>query len=341
MEYSKNFVRLNWIALVAIYLVIIAGSFVRISGSGMGCPDWPTCFGQWVPPTDVSELPEGYQKQYLEQRKKKLDKFCGVLIAFGMNKTAEKLQNDPYVLTEQDFNVGNTWTEYINRLFGFLAGNLMLGAFFWILLKYRKRKIMLISIVNLILMGFQAWFGSIVVASNLVPWTITVHMFLALVIIFLQIYLIYLISPRQQVKIHVKSWVKYLLWFVCFITIYQMFLGTQVREEIDMLVIRGYSREAWIDMIGLPFIIHRSFSWMVLILITLVAVVNEKHEKLPIIRWIFVLLAVELTSGVLLAYADMPGLVQTAHLVFAVTILGILIMFLFRGRSVTQVSSGF
>lgn len=338
MVYSKNFVRLNWIALVAIYLVIIAGSFVRISGSGMGCPDWPKCFGKWIPPTEVSELPEGYQKEYLEKRKAKLDKFCKVLVAFGMNETADKLQNDPYVLTEQDFNVSNTWTEYINRLFGFLAGNLMLAAFLWILLKYRKRRIVLISLVNLILMGFQAWFGSIVVASNLVPWTITVHMFLALVIIFLQIYLIYLISPTQQKSIEVKPWIKYMLWFICIITVYQMFLGTQVREEIDMLTKKGFSREHWIEMIGLPFFIHRSFSWMVLVLLSIVAFINEKKQKLSLIRWTYALLILELVSGVLLAYAEMPGLIQTAHLVFASAILGILMMFMFRGRSVTVVS---
>jgi cytochrome c oxidase assembly protein subunit 15 len=340
MEFSKSFIRFNWIALVLIYLIVIAGSLVRITGSGMGCPDWPKCFGQWIPPTDSSELSDDYQNYFSEKRVEKIEKFSKLLSAFGMNSTAQKLKNDPQLAIEEEFNARKTWTEYGNRLVGFLAGNVMLISFFWLLLKYRQhRKIILLAGLNLILMGFEGWFGSIVVASNLVPWTITVHLFFALVIIALQIYIIRLISPVQQNNLQISKMMRGLMLIIFIITFIQLFLGTQVRESIDELVKAGFTRKEWINLLGLPFYIHRSFSWLVLILLTYVFWKNEKSQKIKIIRWTFYMLVLGLISGVLLAYIDMPGLVQTSHLIFATVLFGILTMVIFRTRSATSVTS--
>lgn len=299
----------------------------------MGCPDWPKCFGQWVPPTEVSELPSNYKEVYSEKRAKKIEKFAKFLSKIGLKATADQIMNDPTLRVEESFNWKRTWTEYGNRLVGFLAGNFMLAMFIWILIKYRKRKLVLITLFNLVLMFLEAWFGSIVVASNLVPWTITIHMFLALVIIGIQLYVIREISPVQQKKIELNKTMKWLAVVVLAITFYQMFLGTQVREFIDELTKAGYGREAWTEHLGWAFLIHRSFSWLVLVLMTFMIWKNEKSSKTMIIRSAYVILALELISGILLAYANMPGLVQTSHLVFAAILFGILTMLVFRMRT--------
>lgn len=327
--FSKTYLRLNQFTLVFIFLVVIAGSFVRISGSGMGCPDWPRCFGQVIPPTSEAQLPKDYKEVYAAKREKKILKFANFLEKIGFSKEANELRTNKSLLIEDEFNARKTWTEYINRLFGVLAGFGVLFIFVGALRKYRKRRIVILSTVNLIVLVIQAWFGSIVVATKLVPWTITVHMFLALLIIVLQIQLIYEIQKNRKdqkvlQRFQLTKAMKWIIWSAFIITFIQMFLGTQVREYIDTLTSQGFGRETWTEKLGLSFLIHRSFSWLVLITLTILAWLNFKNKQYRFIYTSFVVLVLELISGVLLAYADMPGLVQTSHLVFACILFGTL-----------------
>jgi cytochrome c oxidase assembly protein subunit 15 len=210
-NFSTAFIRFNWIALVLIYLVVIAGSFVRITGSGMGCPDWPKCFGQWVPPTQKAQLPIDYKDIYAQKRAEKIEKFANFLGKIGFKDVSQKIKEDKSLLVEQNFNAKKTWTEYANRLVGFLAGNALLIAFIWILVYYRRRDLVLLAGFNLLLLGFEAWFGSIVVATNLVPWTITVHLFFALVIIGIQLVIIRKISTKQSQNLYIEPTLKWLI----------------------------------------------------------------------------------------------------------------------------------
>lgn len=331
-SFSRYFITLNWTTLVLIYLVVIAGSFVRISGAGMGCPDWPKCFGQYIPPTDEKVLPADYKDIYATKRGKKIERFANFLDKIGFSEVATKMRNDKSALIEQDFNAKKTWTEYINRLFGVLAGFGVLFVFVSVLRKYRSKKLVFLASSNLIILVIQAWFGSIVVATNLVPWTITLHLFLAMVIIVIQLLLVITVSKTQSKALITSNKLKSFVWIVLVITFVQLFLGTQVRESIDFLVKQGYSRQYWVNHLGLPFFIHRSFSWVVLIGMGYMYWLNKKTDNLKIISTSFYLLVLEIITGVLLAYADMPGLVQTSHLLFATILFGVLFTSAIRFR---------
>lgn len=40
------------------FSLVILGAVVRVTGSGMGCPDWPLCYGQWLPPWEMAAILE-------------------------------------------------------------------------------------------------------------------------------------------------------------------------------------------------------------------------------------------------------------------------------------------
>ncbi len=312
--------KLSLSTLVAVYILILVGGIVRSTGSGMGCPDWPTCFGRLVPPTSVSQLPEDYKEQYASYRNEKNQKFARYLSLIGLQATADQIRSDKSILIEADFNATKTWVEYVNRLVGVVIG-LMIIALFLVAWRTRRaeRALFLGSLAALILVIIQGWFGSIVVSTNLTTWTITVHMFLAMVIVAILVW-IYVRSGKVA-TIHapgIRTW----LLAGMGVLLVQTFLGTQVRETIDVLA-ATLPRNEWISNAGIDFLIHRSFSWVVF-LIQLVLWLKLKkttsEKSLSLVP--FVLILTSVLTGILIAYLAVPPFLQPVHLLLAVVTFG-------------------
>lgn len=312
--------KLSLSTLVAVYILILVGGIVRSTGSGMGCPDWPTCFGRLVPPTSVSQLPEDYKEQYASYRNEKNQKFARYLSLIGLQATADQIRSDKSILIEADFNATKTWVEYVNRLVGVVIG-LMIIALFLVAWRTRRaeRALFLGSLAALILVIIQGWFGSIVVSTNLTTWTITVHMFLAMVIVAILVWIY--VRSGEVATIHapgIRTW----LLAGMGVLLVQTFLGTQVRETIDVLA-ATLPRNEWISNAGIDFLIHRSFSWVVFLIqlflwLKLKKTTSEKSLSLVP----FVLILTSVLTGILMAYLAVPPFLQPVHLLLAVVTFG-------------------
>jgi cytochrome c oxidase assembly protein subunit 15 len=312
---------LAWTTLVLVYLVILAGSIVRSTGSGMGCPDWPKCFGQWIPPTSVDQLPADYEAQFLEGRKVKLDKYIRLIESIGLPQTAEAMRNDPSLLASEPFDARGTWIEYVNRLFGFLAGNAMLALVIASLWTWRWNKwIPIISLIALIAIVFQAWLGSVVVATNLLPWTITIHMVVAFLIIAL---LLSVISRTSKDTSKESFQLKGVLVLAIILTLVQVVLGTQVRQEVDQIAKMFADRSEWIEQLSSRFEIHRSFSILLVLVNGAFLWKNRAYWNNGILRALGLFLVLEILVGMTLAYLGMPAVAQPTHLLLATIFFGI------------------
>lgn len=299
----SSFRRFVTLTIIMTYLVILAGAVVRGTGSGLGCPDWPRCFGKWIPPVELSELPTNYKEVY---------KIAGKTIA--------------------DFDPYKTWTEYINRLAGAVLGLMVLVLFIKSIgLRDKEKNLAWFCGGLVLLIAIQGGIGALVVSTHLKPFIITIHMFLAIVLLFGLTYLRKYCSDLDYIGL-VQPAPKKLLFLSKLLitaTFIQTLLGTQVRQIVDHLMrdLGVATNETVIDQLGPMFYIHRSFS---LILIALNIYLIVKIHRMAFNRGQFVTavlslfcLGLNIFSGVKLNYFHFPANMQPPHLFFAVLAIGL------------------
>jgi cytochrome c oxidase assembly protein subunit 15 len=330
----------------SIYLLILVGGVVRATGSGMGCPDWPKCFGQWIPPTEASQLPAGYKQTYTAQRVAKNQKLARTLASLGFRQVAGDIFAHPTQYIETEFNATKTWIEYLNRLLGALIG---IFVFITAIVAWpywrRDRTVFWLAVASWLLTGFQGWLGSLVVSTNLLPIMVTIHMGLALLIVALLLYAAHRARwtkaeaaldtqialetlGEQDEQVAIATGLRWLLWGTLLLTFVQIIIGTQVREEIDHIAsASGYNnRSTWIDMLGSIFETHRTLSAIVVLANVFVGyqlwqLAVPTLRKLVISIW--VVLGLEMVAGITLAYFALPALMQPVHLTLATLLFGI------------------
>lgn len=292
-----SFQRLALWTTAATYFLILVGGLVRASGAGLGCPDWPRCFGSWIPPASAAELPPQFDVA--------------------------------------QFNPTLMWTEYVNRLIGVTVGFLILAATISAWRHHRREpRILWTTVAALLLTGFQGWLGGRVVAHDLAPWIVTVHMIVALIIVQLLVFAVFeSFGRRARGSLTAESWA---MGGLIVLTLVQIGFGTQVRGAIDEALDAGVARDLALAAVGRVDILHRDLAFAVVAMsAVLVLWLLSKHTLAPVMRWAYVALSLAVAQvllGVVMAYVSLAPAAQVAHLTVASLLLGAQTVMLLASR---------
>jgi cytochrome c oxidase assembly protein subunit 15 len=303
-KHHRQFRRIALITIVAVYILIGVGSMVRSTGAGMGCPDWPTCFGRVIPPTDVTQLPHNYQEIYRDRG-----------------------------YADVKFNALKTWTEFLNRLTGVTIGFLSLWTL-WAAFRIRHDQppIFWFSFIAFLLVGFNGWMGKVVVASNLNPAIITTHMMASLLVV-VALVLAISHSMRNTLKMTLQGAKTIRKWLILglSLTILQIALGVQVRTRIDWISeqLDFMNRANWVGQIGSPLVVHILGAVTLSVLIFWLGVrILTTNQPLLIQRlaWgVMSITALQLVIGMSLTNLGFPAFLQPLHLMSATIIFGLIV----------------
>jgi heme a synthase len=282
----------NWVlaTFILCFLVIIAGGVVRTTQSGMGCPDWPRCFGKWIPPTEASQLPADFEK-YLGKQD-----------------------------IDHTFNAYHTWIEYINRLLGVLLG---VFGIIQVLLLFKKRKqhtkAWKLSLAFLALVILTGLFGAIVVKFNLAHLSISVHLLFAIILLQVQLGL-WMVVNGSFARYQIAPTTRQMLWIFLATLFIQSVLGTVVRMHVDDIskALNYQQRELWLAGDPTIFLIHRSLSWLVVLMALRLA---WKNKSIIYFKQKFYVLAtvvlVAMATGIIMYFDHIPAFAQPVHLLLA------------------------
>lgn len=293
----KLFSKLAFVSTVATYVLIFVGGLVRVSGAGLGCPDWPKCFGSWIPPFNVSQLPAGF---------------------------------DP-----ETFNFALAWIEYINRLIGVLVGMLIVVTAIYAIKYFRQHKsILYSSIAAAVLVAIQGWYGSIVVKTELNSNTITIHFLLAIFIVSSLIYTWQksdlIINSEIESQDQFPANTKNLLQVLWISNVIQFIFGTQVRGKLEILIEKFpllYGSELIVKL-GTINYIHIALG-IITAIITFMAVLpllKKSVQSSALVQQssilLLVLIVAQIFIGAFIELFDIPPLMQVIHMWIAAIFVG-------------------
>jgi cytochrome c oxidase assembly protein subunit 15 len=299
------FKRISLLTTAAVYFLIFVGGLVRVSGAGLGCPDWPRCFGRWIPPLNLSQLPSDI---------------------------------DP-----ARFNFTLAWIEYVNRLIGVGVGLLVLLVAILAIRCGRHAGIVAPAIAAALLIAFQGWQGSVVVSSELEPFIVTLHMLLAFVIAGLLVvvtFRAYALDHAGRATTSPTGTLQLWLLPLWAVTVFQVLVGTQVREALEVAATRFplFSDLQLMSQTGKSELLHSPLGVGLAVLLCLAGVVMlMRRRQLSTLAvqaaWTMIALGLlEVMIGGLMWSVGLHPVLQVMHLWVAAILAGVVLVALLAVR---------
>jgi cytochrome c oxidase assembly protein subunit 15 len=185
------FKKITLFSTIMAFCLIVLGAYVRLSDAGLGCPDWPGCFGTLT-------VPESQQ-------------------------AIEKAQ---HTFPEQVLENGKAWKEMIHRYVAGLLGLLILTIGY---LAYKNRKSLKVSILVpgslLGIVFFQAMLGMLTVTLLLKPIIVSAHLIGGMTTLAILTYMSYEHFNEHSKIILKKNIIFYMARFGLILIFIQIFLG--------------------------------------------------------------------------------------------------------------------
>ena len=295
---NKFFFRSALISTILSYLLIFVGGLVRVSGSGLGCPDWPKCFGRWVPPTSIEQIPA------------------------HIDPTA--------------FNIVLAWIEYGNRMLGVIVGiSILLMTIIAVIYFKKNSKILFSSLLSLFLVVANGGLGAIVVSSVLNPFIVSLHMILALFLVSVLSYATIesykLINTQKFTGIFLSKKISISLIALWIFIVIEILLGTGIRTNIELIAIDNplLSKGELLDSLNSYKYLHSILGFSLLFLsFYLCYLFKDDFLGLSkqLVLFIFVMIIFQIFLGELMIFFEMPQLTRLFHTWGSSWLVGIIII---------------
>jgi cytochrome c oxidase assembly protein subunit 15 len=313
------YLKLNWLSIFFIFLLFVIGGLVRSTGSGMGCPDWPKCFGEYVPPTSESELPVNHEDFFTNQRVQKTERFVSLLKKIGLTDKAAEIENNTSLNESHQFNVLKAYVEYINRLWGAVTGIIVFACFLLSIPYLRNnKKVFIFTTLGFISVFLNALLGAVVVNSNLIGGIVTAHFIAAFASICFFIIARHFAQPFPSSIL--TSGQKRMAFFLMILIAIQVILGAELRELYDVLNhVLNFGEKT--NALAPTFQYHGLLGILTAIMaIYQLIKIPKTYKSIKYVKWIAILAVAQLGFGPMALLPETASISKLFHISFGAAI---------------------